>query len=65
MTEQTTICAGTNCPSRSNCKRYTERHAGATYAALWARRGAGDSACDQFLSSLPSTFEAKPFRGIE
>lgn len=69
MSQSNKRCAGLNCPSKSNCDRYcTEAVGGADdieYAAFWARREAGATACDQFISSLPSTFEAKPFRGVE
>lgn len=55
-------CAGTRCPSKMNCRRYTERATGsehAWYAAFWARREAGSSACDMYLPIVPaSTFEA-------
>lgn len=59
-------CQGGNCPSKQQCNRYTDRsNKHAPYAAFWARRDAGATACDQFFSSLPSTFDAKPFRGVE
>lgn len=43
-----TICDGGNCPSKTNCKRYTERkcHPETMPAALWVRREAGANACD-------------------
>lgn len=48
-------CTGDCCPSRHQCKRHTatlERSESNTltpYAAFWARREAGASACDSFL----------------
>lgn len=52
-------CGGDDCPSRNNCRRYTER--GATgntwYAAFWARREAGATACDSIIPvKLMTTF---------
>lgn len=69
MSQSKKRCAGLGCPSMKHCNRYcTDAVGGADdieYAALWVRREAGATACDQFISSLPSTFEAKPFRGVE
>lgn len=57
-------CTGQQCPSASNCRRYTERQVPkgvmANFAALYLRREAGDNACDQFLAVKPvSTFNAQ------
>lgn len=57
-------CTGQQCPSASNCRRYTERQVPkgvmANFAALYLRRQAGDNACDQFLAVKPvSTFDAQ------
>lgn len=65
MTTPQTLCnhQGNTCPSRDHCQRHTApRSAESVAAALNARREAGASACDMFVSSLPSTFDAKPFR---
>lgn len=52
-------CSGARCPSAMNCRRYTERATGGEYAALYARRHAGDTACDMYSPIVPaSTFEA-------
>lgn len=54
-------CTGESCPSATNCKRYTERGLSdnATYAAFWARREAGSSACESYLPvTVVSTFQA-------
>lgn len=58
-------CSGQQCPSANNCRRYTERHVPkgviASFAALYLRREAGDSACDQFIPvEVVSTFEREP-----
>lgn len=44
-------CTGDRCQSRQQCLRYTTRHKPArpVFAAFWARREAGASACDSFL----------------
>ncbi len=56
-------CDGYYCPSKSNCRR----HPGikitgdnpVPYAAFWARRDPGDSACRQYLPvRIISTFQA-------
>lgn len=64
-----TRCAGLGCPSKDRCHRYRTDsvggHDNVQYAAMWARREAGATACDQFVSNLPSTFDALPFRGVE
>jgi len=47
-----TRCDGGQCPSKMQCRRYTERHTAGDYvwlAALWARREAGADACDMIL----------------
>lgn len=43
-----TTCEGGNCPSKTNCRRFTERKSQkeSIAAALWVRREAGSSACD-------------------
>ena len=44
-----TRCTGNQCPSATNCRRYTERATGIghiKYAAYWARREAGADACE-------------------
>lgn len=55
-------CDGGNCPSKKNCRRYTERSVKGDYvvnAALWLRREAGDSACDMVIWVEPvTTFKA-------
>lgn len=57
-------CDGGQCPSRMNCRRYTERHVKGehiTQAALWARREAGSSACDMWIPvRIVTTFKDKP-----
>lgn len=61
MTQQFTRCDGGTCPSKNNCRRYTERKTKGDYiinAALWARREAGTSACDMYLPiNAVSTFK--------
>lgn len=58
-----TRCDGGNCPSKANCRRYTERFVKADYvsrAALWLRREAGASACDLYMPiEVVSTFKAE------
>lgn len=51
LPDYATRCDGQQCPSRNNCKRYTERNDKdyVTWAALWARREAGSSACDMLI----------------
>lgn len=56
-------CAGTRCPARANCRRYTERLAAAgqriTHAAFYARREAGADSCDQIIPiTVVTTFKA-------
>ena len=56
-----TRCDGGNCPSKSNCHRYTDRKTKGDYiinAALWVRREAGANACDMviFINQV-STFK--------
>lgn len=56
-------CAGTRCPARANCRRYTERLTAAgqrtLYAAFYARREAGADSCDQMLPvTVVTTFKA-------
>lgn len=54
-------CSGQDCPSATNCKRYTERGSSdrVLYAAFWARREAGSSACESYLPvTVVSTFQA-------
>lgn len=56
MSQPKTTCSGNNCPSKSNCHRYTmPRDAESVPAALYLRREAGDSACDLFLPINPVT----------
>ena len=51
-----TRCAGTGCPSKTNCHRFTmPRNEEATPAALYVRREAGASACDLYLPVNPVT----------
>ena len=59
MTHSFTTCEGMNCPSKKNCKRYTERkREDALPAAIWIRREAGSSACDMYLPIVViSTFK--------
>jgi hypothetical protein len=48
--------AGTGCPSKTNCHRFTmPRNEEATPAALYVRREAGDSACDLYAPVNPVT----------
>lgn len=44
-------CGSASCPSRNNCRRYTERAATeyTWYAAFWARREAGADACESII----------------
>jgi hypothetical protein len=52
LANDTARCTGTRCPSAMNCRRYTERGTGsdtAWYAAFWARREAGSSACESIM----------------
>lgn len=52
-------CAGIRCPSMMNCRRHTERATGGEYAALYARRDVGSSACDMYMPIVPAgIFEA-------
>lgn len=52
-----TTCEGGNCPSKKNCRRYTERkqHKETIAAALWIRRDAGASACNMVEWTKPVT----------
>ena len=51
-----TRCAGTGCPSKANCHRFTmPRDSESVPAALYVRREAGASACDLFLPVNPVT----------
>lgn len=51
-----TRCAGNDCPSKTNCHRFTmPRNEEATPAALYVRREAGDSACDLYAPVNPVT----------
>ena len=56
-------CEGGSCPSKDNCRRYTERKVQGDYvvnAALWLRREAGASACDSYLPvRVISTFASE------
>lgn len=62
-------CDGGNCPSKNNCRRYTERKVQGDYvvnAALWLRREAGADACDSLIAVNPiSTFNAVESEGGE
>lgn len=62
LANDTARCAGTGCPSKANCRRYTERATGRDnvwYAAFWARREAGASACESLAPVVHvSTFSA-------
>ena len=64
MTTITARCSDlvNNCPSRDNCRRYTERGHnmdGIPAASLNCRREAGASACDLWMPiSRVSTFSA-------
>lgn len=52
----TTFCDGGNCPSKTNCHRYTgPRPQDYNRAALWLRREAGDNACDMVAWVNPVT----------
>lgn len=58
-----TRCDGGNCPSKAECRRYTERNTAGdytSYAALWIRREEGADACDMIIPTAErrSTFEA-------
>ena len=52
-------CAGTACPSATNCKRCVDKSMeGALVAAFHVRREAGDSACRMYLPvKLVTTFK--------
>lgn len=54
-------CAGTNCASRANCRRYTQRTTAGDrtlFAAFWARREAGADSCDQIIPvAVTTTFK--------
>ena len=58
-------CEGNNCPSKNNCRRYTERNSHESVpAVLWIRREAGTSACDMYLPiEVVSTFNAVESEG--
>lgn len=60
MNEHFATCEGKNCPSKKNCRRFTDRDAcEAVPAALWIRREAGTSACDMYRPiEVVSTFGA-------
>lgn len=63
-----TRCEGGDCPSKKQCRRYTERHSAGDYtppAALWARREAGADACDMILPTAErkSTFAMEACNG--
>lgn len=55
-------CDGGQCPSRKNCRRFTERHTGGErtpHAAFHHRREAGADACDSMIPVLVrSTYAA-------
>lgn len=61
LPNDTARCDGFNCPSRKNCRRYTERKAGGdytAYAAFWSRREAGADACESIIPvTVISTFK--------
>ena len=61
MNQIFSTCEGSKCPSKNNCRRYTERKTKGDYvinAALWARREAGANACDMVMWLKPaSTFK--------
>ena len=60
MKNNLTKCEGNNCPSKKNCKRYVERDTFTIPAALYVRRGPGDSACDMYSPiKIVSTFNEK------
>lgn len=48
------MCAGTGCQSRNQCLRYTMRatQERAVFAAFWARREAGATACESFMPAI-------------
>ncbi len=50
-------CAGLNCPSKSNCGRYSTEAEGheIVYAAFWTRRESGASACDGYQPKVITT----------
>lgn len=54
-------CSGDNCPSRNNCRRYTDRSTAGNmtpHAAFWARREAGANACESLIAvNTVSTFK--------
>lgn len=58
MSAQFSTCEGSKCPSKNNCRRFTERNRHESIAAaLWLRREAGTSACDMYLPiEVVSTF---------
>lgn len=60
MNQPFATCEGRNCPSKTNCRRFTERSTvEAVPAALWIRREAGASACDMYLPiEVVSTFQS-------
>lgn len=58
ISANTARCDGGNCPSKTNCRRYTERSGQGDYilkAALWVRREAGATACDMVMWINPVT----------
>lgn len=60
LTNDVARCSGQDCPSATNCKRYTERGSSdrVCHAAFWARREAGSTACESYLPvELVSTFK--------
>lgn len=59
MSSVFSTCEGSKCPSKTNCRRYTERNSHESVAAaLWLRREAGTSACDMYLPiEVVSTFK--------
>jgi hypothetical protein len=63
MKQQNTICAkrGNTCHSKTNCKRFTApRDTESMEAALYVRRGAGDSACDMYQPiNVVTTFKVE------
>jgi len=61
-------CSGDNCPSKRKCLRYTDKPARnddkTNYAAFWARREAGSSACESIIGTGHSTFNGR-FKGAK
>lgn len=58
LPNDTARCDGGTCPSKKNCRRYTERSTSGDYvvnAALWLRREAGANACDLVIWGNPMT----------